>query len=227
MATFGVVSTIQPPCVKGITQPELVKFEIDYKGYLEQISKVNIGRELSRRVRPASIRNCFEPLLLQSLCILRKIDGATTLEEATDEKVKKWFDERLASAPRDLSERVRSAVNSVEYEQCKKDPAGAGLRFILTVVGALDKNNASEVVNDKEMRKSLITRLIPKLEPPELRERIRDNKECWTSEQKADLSYFQTRVSEVAVDVAQGEIARERLKRKKEPRRKGTGFSGH
>lgn len=143
------------------------------------------------------------------------------MEEATDDSVKKWFEERLASAPRDLSERVRSAVESVKFEQCRKDPYGAGLRYVLNVVGALDKNNASEVVNDKEMCKSLNNKLIVKLEPPELRERIRDNKECWTSEQKADLSFFQTRVTEVAVDVMQGEIARDRLKRKKETKKRG------
>lgn len=200
--------------MKGVTQPELIQFEVEYKVYEEQVSEVNRSRDASRRIKPSSIRNCCEPLLLQSLCILGQIEGATTLEEATDASVKKWLDERLASAPQDIAERVRSAVNSVQYCQCKEDPAGACLKFVLDVVAALDRNNASEVIKDKEMCKSLISKLIEKLEPPELRERIRDARECWTSDQKSDLGVFQSRASTVAVDVSQGELARARLKRR-------------
>ncbi len=52
-----------------------------------------------------------------SLCILGKIEGADSLEQATDAGVQKWFDDLLASAPRDTAERVRSAIDSVKFEQ--------------------------------------------------------------------------------------------------------------
>eukprot|EP00171_Calliarthron_tuberculosum_P003750 IDg3750t1 len=80
-------------------------------------------------------------MTLHSLCTLGQIEGASTVEQTTDETVKSWFDQRLKSKPRDLAER--------------------------------------------------------------------------TSDEKGSLTYFQDRVASIAVDVAQGEISRERLKRKR------------
>lgn len=89
MSSFGVVSTVSPRTLKGVTQPELIQFEIEYPVYEEKIVEVNRSRDNARRIRPASIRNCFDPTLLQSLCILGQIDEATTLADGTDSSVKK------------------------------------------------------------------------------------------------------------------------------------------
>lgn len=218
MSNFGVVSTLTAPVLSSVTQPCLIQFETEYAAYKERVNDINRSRDEDQKIKPASIRNCIEPMMLHSLCIIGQVPGATSVEQATDENVKAWFENRLRCAPRDLAERVRSAVHSIKYEQCKEDPSGAALSFVLDVVKALDRNNASEVITDKERCKSLVQKLVNKLEPPELRERIKDARECWTNEEKSSLSFFQERVAAVAVDVVQGELARERLKRKRPSR---------
>lgn len=76
------------------------------------------------------------------------------MEEATDEIVEQWFNKRLNSAPKDISERFRSAIDSVSYLNCKDDPSGVTREFLLKIITALDKNNASEVVKDSENRRA-------------------------------------------------------------------------
>eukprot|EP00171_Calliarthron_tuberculosum_P004516 IDg4516t1 len=214
MSNFGVVSTISAPVLESVTQPSLIQFETEYKLYQEKIADINRTRDKNKKIEPASLKNCIEPLLLNSLCILGKIEGASKAQQATEEAVLEWFDSRLRSAPHDLAERVRSAVDSVKYEQCSEDPAGAALTFTLNVVKALERGNASEVITDKERCKGLIIKLTNKLEPSELKERIRNAREFWSTDEKSSLSFFQERISAIAVDVSLGEIARARLKRR-------------
>lgn len=222
MSSYGVVSTANAPVLKRVTKADLISFDTDYEAYKEKISDVNRNRDASRQIDPASIRQCMEPTLLHSLCILGQIDNATELSQATDAAVKKWFEDRLATNPEDLTERVRSALDSVKYKVDNTDPSGAALTFIIDVVTALDKNNASEVIKDKDPCKSLISKLVSKLEPAELRERIWDARGCWTGVQRSDLSLFQSRVS-VAVEVAQGEMARNRIQRRGKKRDRPEG----
>jgi len=201
MSSYGVVATVVAPTLKGVRQSDLIKFEIEYDAYKERVADVNRSRDASRRIQPASIRHCIDASLLHSLCILGQIDSATQLSEATDVNVKKWFEDRLQTSPEDLTERVRSALDSVQYSVDRKDPSGAALAFVVNVVTALDKNNASEVVKDTDTCKSLIAKMIEKLEPPELRQRIVQSRDYWNSEQRASLQYFQSRVSAAAVEV--------------------------
>lgn len=112
------------------------------------------------------------------------MSDSTTVEDATDSSVKAWFDARLRAAPKDMAERVRSAVDTVTYKQCTEDPLGDPLEFLINVITSLDKNNASEIVQDSEKFKCLIRRLIAKLEPAELKVRVSDERAYWSGPQK-------------------------------------------
>lgn len=227
MSNFGLVSTLSAPVLKSVTQPSLIRFETDFNAYAEKVKDINRSRDEKNKIVPATIKNCIEPALLSSLCILGQIQGAKSVEEAQESAVEEWFTTRIRSKPRDLAERVRSAIDTVTYTQCKEDPAGAALTFVLDIVKSLEVNNASEVIQDKDRTKGLIVKLVNKLEPPELKERIKDALECWSNEEKASLSFFQERIATTAVDVAQGEIARARLKRKHSHRRNSDGSQKH
>lgn len=184
MSDCGVVATVSAPLLKGVTQAELIKFDLEYDAYKDKVADINRSRDSARRITPATMKHCIDPVLLQSLCLLGQIENAENASQATDAKVKHWFDARLQIAPEDLTERVRSALDYVQYKQERRDPSGAALRFVVDVVSALDQNNASEVLDDKDVCKSLIGKLVNKLEPPELRERIRAARECWTADQR-------------------------------------------
>ena len=45
--------------------------------------------------------------------MMGEIDGADSVEDATDEKVKAWFETASTQAPKDLSEHIDAAVGSV------------------------------------------------------------------------------------------------------------------
>ncbi len=61
MPAFGTVSTVIPPTLKKFTQPGVIQFGTEYTVYKEQIAEVNRSLDASRRVTPASIRNCINP----------------------------------------------------------------------------------------------------------------------------------------------------------------------
>lgn len=221
-SNFGVVAYITPPSLKGVTQPDLIEFETEYSAYKENVSNVNAGRDQDELLPVATVKDCIDGPTLHALCIMGKIDGATTLEQATAAKVAAWFNAAYTEAPRDLSERIHSAVSSVVYKPSKVDPSGAALTFCLDVVKAIDKNNASEILQDREKGKYLIDKLEAKLEPPLLRERVRMKRATWTKAEQGNISLFQECASKLAVDVAQNELARTRIGGKK----RGSSFGG-
>lgn len=88
-------------------------------------------------------------------------------------------------------------------------------RFIYQVIQELDRNNASSIVQDPSTCKNLMNKLVDKLPPPELKERVSYSRECRTNAEKSDLRFFHEQVGSLAADVVQGEAARARLGRKR------------
>lgn len=215
MSTYGILATLVAPELKEVTQPELIAFETEYMAYKENVIDINRSRDASRKITAASIKNCIEPILMQSLCILSEIIGAKSIEDATDASVYTWLDLSVSTAPRDKAERIRSALEAVKFAQCQKYPAGAVLTFVLDTIQELYKNNASEVVKDGESCKGLINKLVDSLEPSDLRELVKDSRKCWIKDPTGDLDFSRKKASNLAVDVAEEEVARNRLSRKR------------
>eukprot|EP00171_Calliarthron_tuberculosum_P017364 IDg17364t1 len=94
---------------------------------------------------------------------------------------------------------MRSSVESVRYEQCRQDPACTDLTFVINIVKALERNEASDIIKDPERCKGLFQKLTHKLELRELKERIKNAYECWTKEGKCSLTFFQERISAIAL----------------------------
>lgn len=97
MSSYGIVNTIEAPKLAGASQPELIKIEVDYSAYVECVEDVNSGKKSSPRIKPASILQCMKPRLLRSLCMLGRIDGASSSDDATDESFKVWLNSRIDS----------------------------------------------------------------------------------------------------------------------------------
>lgn len=208
MSSYGVVSKITAPVLKSSKQQSLIEFETEYQAYKSKIADVNRTCSTSTRMAVATIKQCLDPTFLHSLCMMGRIEGATTAEEATDQGVQKWFDELLAKNPKDISERIRSAINSVKFSASNKDPQGAVSDYILSIVAALDQHNAYSILKEPKACENLINQLIPKLSPPELRMRIKNERAYWSSSERSSISHFDDRASALAVDTHNGEIAR-------------------
>lgn len=153
MSTYnkGLVAFVQSPSLKTIEKPSLITFETAHSLYFSRIEDVNNDRDDEEKCTPATIKDCVESTTLHALCILGEITCASSCEEATPENVKLCFDAAVACSEKDLSERLDSTINTVGYTESKEDPSGGISNFILSVLKTLDKNNASEVIQDKEL----------------------------------------------------------------------------
>lgn len=194
MSNYGIVNTIEPPMLSGTSQAQLIEFEIRYSAYSERITFINNGRPTNQKVKPATIRQCMKPKLLHSLCILGRIPDTSKSEEATDASVSEWFNSRLNSNSKSLSDRVQDSIQSVQYKLDNEEPENTSEPYVLNVITALDERNASEVISDSDQCKEFTKKLIFKLQPPELHQRMLDSIQMWTSSQKSDLGFSRKRL---------------------------------
>jgi len=210
-SNYGVVAFVQPPTLKSVDQPSLIRFETAYTSYLAKVEDVNKDRPQADQINPASIKDCIESTTLHALCILGEIEDATSVEEATVDKVKEWFEKASTLSPKDLSERIDSTLASVKYTPNKDDPAGGVTNFILNVIKTLDRNNASDVLSDMDLSKRFLDRLVHKFEPPVFKERIKMLRGGWKKEQLGNIKYFKDNIGALAVEIALTDVARARI----------------
>ena len=130
MSSFGIVTTINALQLGSVAQPNLFRFEVEYSAYHQKCEDINRNRAEDNQIEIASIRQCLRPVLLHSLCIVGKIEGAATLEQATDENVKHWFDARLDPSSKDISERVTTAIGSIQHNPCNNNLSRATMDFV-------------------------------------------------------------------------------------------------
>ena len=209
-SNYGVVALVTPPTLELVDQPSLIKFETEYAAYKNKVDDVNKDR--SDKIHMATIKDCMDPTTLHALCIMGEIPDADKVEDATVDAVQSWFETASNLAPKDLSERIDSALQSVTYEANKEYPAGGVTNFIVKVITALDHNNASEVLKDQDLAKHFIYRLMRKLKDHVLQERKKIRRRGWTKSQLSDIKFFKNQVAGLAVDLALTETARERVK---------------
>lgn len=120
----------------------------------------------------------------------------------------------LLLKPKEIADRFRTAIKSVTFDKCKADLVGAIKSFIIDIIRALDENNASDVVQDGENFKSLMTKLTQKLEPDELRVQVHEQRLYWSGAEKADFQFFMQHTCALAVEGNNSVVARAKIKNK-------------
>ena len=115
MATsnYVVISVIQPPTLKTVDPHALIRFETAYAAYRAKVEDVNKDRDEASKLSLSTIKDCMNSSTLHALCIMREIENASTVEIATSEMVKKWFENASTSTPKDLSERIDATLRSI------------------------------------------------------------------------------------------------------------------
>ena len=208
-SNYGVIGFVKPPTLSGVTKSAMVKFKEEFDVYKEKCSDVNKSRSSENKIVIATIRDCIDGQLLAALVKMKKIPDANTVEQASAEKVDKWFNGALNFAPQDLSERIDGVLSAVKYTKIRGDPAGSALTFCVDVMKALSTNVASDVLDDVDQAAKFIDRLVEKLGSSckVLRERMKMRREGWTKTERGDFNKFETALSSLAIDVHQNEVA--------------------
>jgi len=234
----GRYNAVEAPTMTGLTQPELIEFETEYAKYERKITEHNADRAEEDRVKVASIRDCMDAKVLHAMCIMGEIDGATSIEEATADKVKAWFDATIGKSSRGLSIRIKTAINSVKYKVVPDDPAGAALTFCVDVIRALEKQNASDVLQDTEKCEKVIDQLQDKIEPAHLRKKIRSERKYWSKAECGSMKFFKDQLAAQATLVQEFEDSLPAVKQgkkrgqddrgeeKEKPKKKSKGDDG-
>lgn len=74
----------------------MIRFETEYAACKAKVTDVNKDRPVGQQRSTALIKECIYPATFHALCIVGDIEGASTVEKATTEKVKFWFETAYA-----------------------------------------------------------------------------------------------------------------------------------
>lgn len=208
--SYEILNTIKAPCLEGVSQSELIKFEVDYSAYKDCIEDVNYGKPPSQRLKPSSICQCMKPRTIHSLWILGRIDGASSAKEVTDDSIKSWFKYCISLAIFDLSDRVEEDLFTIKFKPMPPDLSGAPENLMLEEIYVLDEFNASSII----AKYGQCEELFRKLEPPELRQIVTDKMRLWKNEHKWYLKYFTNTISTLAAQMHIVQCATHKVKPK-------------
>lgn len=81
----------------------------------------------------------------------------------------------------------------------------------VAAITSLETNHASEVVKDHDLGQLLLDKLMKKIDPHLLRERMLMSREMQTEDQKGDVSLITQTLAKLAVEVNLNEVAAKRL----------------
>lgn len=213
----GSIATINPPILKSPKGDAVVRFKVEYERYLRQVEHLNAGVvNEANKVKAVGYRSCISGELLEALTELEIFDGACLVSDVTDDMVKIWVESRGTCATNDTPAQVKNALGKVKFRADSKDPEGAVLAFFIDTATELRRNRASQIVKDNP--KTLISLLIPKLEPVLVRETIADAYEFWSKEQKSNYKFFKTTVTTASIESAKYSKAFKKDRKKGNPR---------
>ncbi len=100
--------------------------------------------------------------------------------------------------PTDIPSRVRSALRDMYCEYDASDAEGSCLAFFKKAYTKL-KDSCCESAMERNAEQ-IVKLLLPKLQPPVVRECVKDEVEYWTHEEKGSLMFFQKFVVQASVD---------------------------
>lgn len=104
----------------------------------------------------------------------------------------------------------------MEHVQYRKNIWVAVLTFIFMVILQLDKNNVSEVFQDKYYCKKLINKHVEYMERQEHRERAKYSQYWWNRDKNGFLAFFRNKVINLVVYTGECESSRILLNRKRD-----------
>lgn len=111
---YDDISVIQPPSLKLVNRSALVKLPISFTVYPNKIDDSNKDREDGNKIQPATIKDCMDSNMLPALCVMGKIEIASSVDKAAPKNVSTWFLKASTIPPSDLFEQLKTAIKSMK-----------------------------------------------------------------------------------------------------------------
>ena len=207
MSSVGI-PTITPPNPTAFRGEDVIKFKEEYEQYQRSAGEANRNRSNAQKFPSCGIKACISAELLVSLTELQTFLSCDTVTQDSDDHVKTWIESKARCSSDDMAMHVKHAIGSLRFKADRSDPHGECMQFFADGMAGLRRNRVSHVVS--EAPKALICQLIPKLEPPMLRETIQTTFEYWPKDKKDNFHRFRKKVSETSVESAKYATKRDR-----------------
>ena len=206
--TDTVVSEIKRPELTSCRRSAVGSFREAYEEHKRRIGDVNRNRAARDQLRVASIRECIKPDLLESMCVMGKIPGATTSEQLTNEMVINWYNSLLEIDPAEANSRLNEVMKTIVHKPDPTDPAGAVVDYVSEVVTKVRQLGMSGIFSDERQSRQLITKMAHGLKPIQLKDRIMKERVMWRKDDDGKIAYFSQRAEHLAKEVQNNETVK-------------------
>lgn len=167
--TVGV-STDTPPELNSARGEKIIRFDLTYQRYLQQLRTINLNRTASRKIKPCGINSCVSAELLLSLTIPKTFPGFSTVREVTDKQVQEWIESRTRCSAQYMATHVSNAIRRIRIRPDRLDPHGAACQVFTDVITTLCLKRVEHAIT--EASKAVMSQLNPKFESKFVRETI-------------------------------------------------------
>ena len=199
MAAVGL-STITLPELTSVSGEDIVKFDLAYERYLQQIHTVDLNRNSSQRITMFERRACVPAELLLSLTILRIFPCYQSISEVKDDQVQDWIKSRSRCSAEDMATHVSNDFLRINFRPDRLNPQGAACQFFTDVKTELRLNRIYRAITDAP--KAVIAQLLPKLEPAIVRDTVTSAIEYWGKDKKWDFHHFMSKLVGSSIESA-------------------------
>jgi hypothetical protein len=181
---------------------------VQYSSYFHRLAELNNSRADNEKMFPTGTHHCFEPRVPEALIGMGVFDeffenewvDETTLnsvDELTHEIPELWLDYMAESLEADIPSRVEEALSTICFEYNRMDARGSTLSFFTEIYTKLAEAGCTSAIESSG--KWLATKIIPKLEPSNVRQVITKAWRYWSTVDQNDFKTFRKYVLESAV----------------------------
>lgn len=124
----------------------------------------------------------MQPELLESMCIMGKIEGPEDTNNFTDQIVKTWYKGLKDVDPSDLNARLNEIMKDTTHLPDPKDHARSVVYYVREVMTHIKRLAMGNIMNVERQSTQVISRLVDGLRPIEpkdrmVRERVKSTKD--------------------------------------------------
>lgn len=106
-----------------------------------------------------------------SMEMMRLFEEGETVKDVTDKHNKNKVKSRSRCSVNDIPGHVKSAINKVKFKPSRTESGGFVLNFFAEIMIELRRNRVGHVIS--EAAKAVITQILPKIEPRQLKEEMK------------------------------------------------------
>ena len=187
---------VKYPTLEDMTQASCIEYSQRRVQYKSLIADLNVGRTQGNKYKVPAHASSVRPLLLGALLAMLVFGpNITSRDQVTDPIFEVWLNERIRGEVENRPERLNRVLSRLYMKVIHGDAYGTAFGFCAKVREALTKNGLSEFLETSA--KSICSKLLDKLSPAIVKEKMELRYELFTKDEKEDYSAFERALLEI------------------------------